>query len=402
MRSLQIWLPAIRSSLSMPEECPDMQRAFQAWRGERTVWLLPEIQAPCRWQESAAPWDWVLALPAEHTERIDLYHVNTHSQMWGVGCIERFPHGCGEGLLNTWLNIFRDGGGCPLFTCPGEFSLPVPRFTENTVEYKETRFRVAPTNILPFVDVSDTERRHTVASWPRKRGLAPISPEAESYTQYGPFVRHEAEGSPLVTSTQDPELRGIHVAVRWPVPLQTLMGILAGPDPLFHQAKMVDIAQESVDAFQAAIHKARDIAGAYVTPGWTITAHIELWPLLGAKQAAEGLRSGHLDQAVREVASKLRLEEASWGTAQHSPAWRKRLEARHTITRAWGPIGLFWALLLDQLDQGCRFLECQDCLRLNPGKKGKQYCGPDDDPTCYARRRARDKRKERRGSQHTV
>jgi hypothetical protein len=204
----------------------------------------------------------------------------------------------------------------------------------NAVEYEEARFRVKPTNILPFVDISDTERRHTVASWPWKRSLAPISPEAESYTQYGPFVRHEAAGVPLVTSTQDPELRGIHVAVRWPEPLQNLMGILAGPDPLFHQAKMVEIAQESVDDLQAAIHKARDIAGSYVTQGWTIAADVALWPLLTATCPTEGLSRGHLNQTLKAVASKLRLGEEEWETAQRSPVWRKRMEARHTITRA--------------------------------------------------------------------
>jgi hypothetical protein len=372
-----------------------MHRAFEAWCGERTVWLLPEIQAPCRWQERPAPWDWVLAIPAEHTERIDIYHVNVHGSVSGVGGMKRFPHGCGEGLLNTWLNVFRDGGGCRLYACPETFSLPIPRLMGDAVEYEEEIFHIEPTNLFPIVATSDTQRWNGATVWPPEGCPAPISPEAESNARYGPFVRYEVEGVPLVTSTQDPELRGIHVAVRWPDPLQNLLGILPGPDILFHHAKMVDIACGSVDDLQGVLHKARNIAGSYVTPGWTITAHVELWPLLGAKQAAEGLRSGHLDQAVREVASKLRLGEASWETAQRSPAWRKRMEARHTITRAWGPIGLFWTLLLDQLDQGRRFLECQDCLRLNPGKKGKQYCGPDDDPVCYARRRARDKRRER-------
>ena len=71
------------------------------------------------------------------------------------------------------------------------------------------------------------------------------------------------------------------------------------------------------------------------------------------------------------------------------------MKKRVDITRAWEAIGLFWALLMEQLGQGSRFPECEDCHRLNPGKKGKQYCGPDDDPGCYAQRRARDKRNER-------
>jgi hypothetical protein len=401
MRSLQIWLPTINPSLSTPEESQDMHRAFETWHGERTVWLLPEIQAPCRWQEGPSPWDWVLAIPAEHTERIDIYHVNTHGSVWGIGAMQRFPHGCGEGLLNAWLNVFR-GEGCRLYACPETFSLPIPCLIEGAVEYKDEIFHIEPTNLFPMVATPDAERWNAVAVWPPKGCPAPISPEAESNVRYGPFVRHKADKGPLITSTQDPALRGIHVAVRWPDPLQNLLGILAGPDVLFHQAQMVNIARRSVDDHQEALHKARNIAGSYVMPGWTTTEHIELWPLLSAKQAAEGLRSGHLDQAVREVASKLRLGEASWETAQHSPVWRKRMEARHTITRAWGPIGLFWALLLEHLDQGRRFPECEDCHRLNPGKKGKQFCGPDDDPLCYARRLARNRRNERESSPRTA
>src|SRR5262245_25931847 len=91
--------------------------------------------------------------------------------------------------------------------------------------------------------------------------------------------------------------------------------------------------------------------------------------------------------ALQELSRQTTRQITSWEEALRLPSIVSRLTTRQEIIRVWGPIGLFWALLLWQLKQGLRFSECEDCHHLNPGRKDKRYCGPDDDPVCYARRR---------------
>jgi hypothetical protein len=106
VRPFQVWLPTINSSLADPVFELDVQRAFQVWRGEQTVWFVPTIEKSYRWKESQHPLDWILAVPAAgRWERVDVYHVNERGHVWGLCAGARFPNGAVDGLLETWLNV---------------------------------------------------------------------------------------------------------------------------------------------------------------------------------------------------------------------------------------------------------------------------------------------------------
>jgi hypothetical protein len=49
----------------------DQQRAFEAWRGEQTVWLMPGLAHPYGWNEGQDSWDGRLAVPATELEDDD-------------------------------------------------------------------------------------------------------------------------------------------------------------------------------------------------------------------------------------------------------------------------------------------------------------------------------------------
>src|SRR5947209_15979426 len=112
MRPIQVWLPAITSSLADPIFEMDMQRAFQEWRGEQTVWFMPGIEKPYRWKEGQNPWDWRLAVPSGsgRWEPVDVYHVNDRGHVWGRNAGARFPNGTVDGLLEAWLNVLKNQG----------------------------------------------------------------------------------------------------------------------------------------------------------------------------------------------------------------------------------------------------------------------------------------------------
>ena len=101
MRPIQIWLPSFTASLAAPAIERDMQRAFREWRGEHTVWFLPEIKKPYRWKESQNPFDWTLAIPAECLEAVNVCHINDRGYVWEGHSAQRFPAGPLDGLLAT-------------------------------------------------------------------------------------------------------------------------------------------------------------------------------------------------------------------------------------------------------------------------------------------------------------
>ena len=83
--------------------------------------------------------------------------------------------------------------------------------------------------------------------------------------------------------------------------------------------------------------------------------------------------------------------------ALEQDSWRKWLEESVPIRRAWGAVGLFWALLLDRLEARRPFVICERCGRIISGKAGKKFCGKADDAECFNGRRAVDQRRSRHG-----
>ena len=203
---------------------------------------------------------------------------------------------------------------------------------------------------------------------------------------FGPLEGHEQEGLPIVICRHNPAVWGIHLVLRWDAPsLQSLFPIGADHDTLLHHRKMVDVACRSAENRQDAVCRAQSTLGMYVTSGWARWDALWFWPVVG--------RDGP-ERGIREAGTKARRRTLSMQEFGTVP-WQEQMRKHVDITRAWGPIGLFWALLLDQLTQGHRFSECGDCHRVISGKRGKRYCGETDDYSCYARRRARDRRNER-------
>jgi len=95
MHPLQIWLPTFHAALSSVQEQRGMRRAWDAWRGEHVVWLLPGLKKPQRWIEVPAgpglpdnTTRWVLAVPGKHTECVRVYDVTDSGGVWGPGATD--------------------------------------------------------------------------------------------------------------------------------------------------------------------------------------------------------------------------------------------------------------------------------------------------------------------------
>ena len=144
MKPLQVWIPTLHSNLAMPDVARDARRAFDAWRGEMTVWLIPDLRKQIRWQKG--PGVWATAIPAEHLDRIDVCHVGENGYVVGIGADRRFPGQRVAGLLDAWLNSHK----FEICLAAQELEMQVPQVVGDRVVLKSIRFRLQPHGCLPI------------------------------------------------------------------------------------------------------------------------------------------------------------------------------------------------------------------------------------------------------------
>jgi len=175
------------------------------------------------------------------------------------------------------------------------------------------------------------------------------------------------------------------VFCRWPDPLGPLIPEADGVDILMEQDRMAALARNSAKDPVGARAQAKQEASAYVCEGWTTRSWIWFWPTY----LSEG------EEAILFKAEDFGAKVESIRELNHDASFQRAMKERLTIRRAWGPLGLFWALLLESFEKHWTFKGCERCQRLITGKANKRFCGLQDDEKCYAARRALDQRESR-------
>jgi len=320
-------------------------RALLSWWEHDHVWWLPTLRAERSWHDGMGHH---LALPADAFEHACVIHIGTNGCTYGHGAQSVFPDRRLGAILDDWLKaesrrLFHE------VTAPESIAGTIPQFAEDgTVSYAELTLQVE-------IDTAP--------------GVVPkcLSWEGQLGTLFPPFTDHL---------------------------------------PLRHLASMLTIGKEvSVDA-DAALRRATVLANPYVQEGHSTRRLAWFCPLVLERGERDGLRwimdeatRRHLgvDEAFSRDFTQYGLRDmAAIDEVLASSAWQQFLRQQIPVRRAWGPIGLFWALLLDDLEsQRIGTAVCARCGRMLTGKRGKQFCGPDDDPNCYRERRAEDQRRSR-------
>lgn len=392
---IQLWLPTFTANLSESRYQRDARRAMGSWTGESRVWLLPGLKKEARWFEPIGDGEFcvpVLAIPSEHLNRLDVYHIGETGAVWGIEP-SRFPDSHVDGLLDAWLNLFGLDEKVTYDYAPEAITLRVPRIQGLDVTYEDRELHRVPGPTFPITEF-EKESRHWRFRWPPDSGHpAPISPDAESSQYYGP-MKPDREGQvPIAISERDPKIRSLQVIFRLPKPFERLISYGVGMDMLYGHVQMRELAQQSARSAQGVSRKAKDAAAPYLTEGQTSRALAWLFPTL--------VELG-VESALRHVWLRLNLPECREPKELlRPPVWQEAMVKLVPIRRAWGLLGLCWALLLDELEDGRKFGACERCGQVFRGKHGKQFCGPEDDKSCYRDRRASDRRRERnRGEAH--
>jgi hypothetical protein len=366
----QLWLLWIESSLGFQEVRLDVEGAFATWRGEDTIWLLPELTGVVRWVRQYAPdgWSPQLAIPSRRLNVIDVFHVWENGLVWGPGSKLRFPESRVDGLLREWLNAWGDGR-VSLCDPLASVTIEIPRIRAqgkiNSITFEEMTLFVQSGSSLPAGQSGD----EVVAEWPiRGSRLLSVFPDAESH-----------EGPQHL-----PKLPSCLRAIQWPPLLAPLFPVTGGGlDELVGQRKMVELARRSQENRETALWEALQTANPYITQGFTTQMRASVWPAW----VEEGV-----DGALDIIVNRFGLQCRSWEDVMQSLEGQSILTQTVPVRRAWGVLGLFWMLLIDQLKRG-RIPHCDRCGRILQGKR--RFCGPEDDEPCY-RGRKRDSRREER------
>ena len=395
--SLQVWIPRLGGDLGRPEVARDALRAYAAWEGDLRVWRSPEFERLVRWRR----FDWTeVAVPAEVVERVDVYHIGADGRAFGHCARQYFPRGRIDGLLHAWLNV-ADLGGCKSVPAPASLTLEFPGIYGEEAQYDRVKISVEAGAAMPTELTSDGRIK---VSWPPSdRPIPPtVFPDAESMALNPPGERFTDEsGVPLVTYSDGSV--GHQVINVWPGPIGLLMPALGSFGDLLAQQQMTAIAKLSTTNLELALRLAHEQAAPYFSIGRTTRAFATVYTMLlndgplAILNFAEnvGVSANILADAYAASDNKTLTNQRLAEILGPSAEFRRALAQPIAIKRVWGALGLFWALLLEELEARRPFCVCARCGRITSGKKGKRFCGANDNPDCFHGRRAADRRRLR-------
>ena len=217
-----------------------------------------------------------------------------------------------------------------------------------------------------------------------------ISPSAESEDQYGPwkteFIERDGWSIPTLVSEKDPNHRsGLWLDV-WPGNLLRFFPFGGGLDAIYANQTMRRIAEASAEDPVKALTEARDRSTRFLSKARTDLWNTWFVPILVRR---------NVDEALFAVEAKYSLEFQSLDEAMASDEFREEMRSTIEIQRALGVVGLFWALLIEQLEAGHSFQTCEWCRRLIRGRADKRYCNKRENPDCWRKRRSANRRRQR-------
>jgi hypothetical protein len=389
IKPIQIWLPGFGGSIHRPKVRSDAMRAFRLQRDELVVWMLPEIFRTAHWREAEIG---SIAIPSEEFERIDVVHVSEDGRIHAHG-MQPIPDSV-DGLLEDWLNLEKSGT-VRFFSAPNLITAKAPYLNRaNRISWRKRPVLIGPGAYTPISSLDSKTRKVVFRLSPEDSRLL-VSPEAESAERF-PSKKLESEPPTVITEQGD---LALHVFMRWPGRLESLMPVLSGPDDLLAQRQMAKIAVQSTSDLTGALSAAKAVSQPYLFNGYSTIEHVLFRPTLqrkGPKQILLKAQDWKLPLQPRD-----HWDEKALNDLLKQEAWKKWLRTPVPIRRAWGAVGLFWTLLLDRLEAGQLMRACERCNRIIPGKDGKRFCGERDDRDCLNGRRASDQQRSRRSRKDT-
>ena len=387
-KPLQIWLPRFGESIKFPEIGRDAMRAFESWRDELVVWMLPEARQPVRWRLNGI--GHLVIHSEEIFDRIEIAHMTEDGHIQSPTTKDMMPPTV-EGLLDAWLNVEKSGG-ISLVDPLKSITVVAPFVdSEEKIAARKRTITFNPGAYLPLDSVNH-ETDEVRLKWPPEGSPSLVSPEAESAKRF-PLKELESDSSLAVTAQGDKALRAF---LRWPGVLASMMPLLSGLDDILAQSQMVTCARQSASDLPGALRAAKVAAQPYLFDGHSTVEHILFRPTLLRQGLNHVLfKAEEWGLTIQPQVSR-QWDDNVLNRVLEQDDWRQWLAKPVPVRRAWGPVGLLWSLLIDRLGAQQSFTACELCDRIIAGKDGKRFCGVNDAVECFNRRRAVDQRRSRR------
>ena len=384
MTPIQLWLPTVRRSLGQKGVLADVQRAFAAWRGESFVYIVPKLGETRRWlMNPANPFARAVAVHGEGADAISVVHVGENGLLCGVPPGGQIEETDSDRLFRLWLNLMADGSFQVEPPSPVMATLELPVFRRSgRVDWARIEIERGPGAI---VQARPLKGGGVNLNWSVDGLPPPVFPDVESLGRFWQAIQKSTRKTPKKRAIKGSAPSS--VSFRITGALAPLFPMVPGLDDLSNWTKMRGMADMSRTDPEEALAMAKTFATPYLSAGESTRAFTWFWPLMlqiGPQAAiALGVRFGLPDcRTLGEIAN--------------SAAWRERLEERVPVRRAWGAVVLFWALLIDRLEERRPVSICKNCNRaLSTGRKLKEYCSRADNEACFNQRATKYQRKSR-------
>lgn len=378
---LQVWLPRLGPQRWDGSVARDGQRAFDRWQGEHVVYLLPDLR---REERFGGPEGMrILALPAEHLERVDIFHVGRTGGVWGPEFANRFPGGSITQLLPIWLTKGRVNPSYVLLARALSVRMPavrrgrlVKRKRDGAVAFERLKYLPDPG---PIVEMRISSRKSFTMRLTPPKSAAVVSPDAESLAAYCPAAAdwHGFPGAIGPDGRPQPAF-----LVRWPWPWNTLIPVFDGHDPLVTQHRMRELERLALTDQPAAVRSAESAVASLISEATSTLGLAEFRPTYVSALAAT-------DSPVRPFWETWGIEARDINAAMRDP----RLDDPVPVRRVWGGLGLLWILLLERFRDGA-VGHCERCGA--PMRTRRQrVCRSIDNEACHRAQRRDAKARER-------
>ncbi|OIJ16501.1 hypothetical protein BKP45_21070 [Anaerobacillus alkalidiazotrophicus] len=382
MKPFQIWLPLFNISWETPSFSRDVERAQRSWDGEDRIWLIPGLKEVKRWsiKEGLSTFN-ECAIPSETFNNITIVNVSKNRTFFpqeGNGIPGEWGGNFPENLLNLWVS------SNPTFiSIDNKFKMNIPFFINDKVAYKEVIRTMPPGPIIPITKV-DKEDLLVELKWTPNNNIESISPEVESSEFFGKYKWEKEPKNTFNLAVNDGGKKAFHTAILWKQPIQEMFPLGGGIDLLNHNSYLRRcLKDKQKNKVNIALQASR-----LTTVGWTTLEKQMVFP---------ALYSGCMKNLLFEIEGSFDIEVNSFEELTEHELYTETFHSRIEVTRIFGWEGYFWWQLNNLVNVENKSIKtCELCEGMISGKIDKRYCSKKENPDCFRKRKAANKRNERK------
>lgn len=384
---LQVWAPLFYKS-PFGDFPLDLERAYNQWQGEDTIWLMPDAKKVIRWKDTIDNFVFFNAIiPADNLNMLSVYHIDEKGRVYPPYTDTKDESIIEDKLYIKWLKTFPEfyEGASTI-----EVKLPIIQ-NDRFSHYEWKKIRIKPGPIVPITDVNADEYTITT-KWPPQGRHTPsiISPEVESRNFYGKLkfeklkykIGSEEKEIDVVSSEKQPVGKAINLWNKWPEPFCSLFPDGGNIDLIYHHAHMRNLIGQiefGGSDRQNAIQKAVNRVNKFIGDGETTLGKAFVLPRLITK----------INSLLADVEYRYGIEANNLSELFDSSKFEQLFFEKIKIKRIYSWLGYFWWEFYKDISTNVNVRFCKNCGNIiTGGRSDRMFCTKEENPNCYRQRQA--------------